>query len=256
MPYDKLTKEIKKRVSKLLYVDAFYIHGSRAVKRHTKTSDIDYTILSKDMKYKKQLEIELNDILDIEYYPGFYGSDYWQICVWKEKKLDIGWHVLETKLLKKLTAEIFKNKTNLLKLQDNAQFLVMESLPVYDPKKLLAKFKAKLKRYPKPLADAIVKDRIKKLETKLWWMGDPCYYRNPFHFIENMKEVIFFIAQAHYAKNRKFLMNSMKRWNLDLKKFKPDIEKDLYNLTRIDAKLSKTDKSVFLRNIVHKLKKK
>jgi hypothetical protein len=86
-------------------------------------------------------------------------------------------------------------------------------------------------------------------------MGDPCYYRNPFHFIENMKEVIFFIAQAHYAKNRKFLMNSMKRWHQDMKHFRPNLEKDLYNLTRVDAKLSKTDKSIFLRNIIHKLKK-
>ncbi|MBW3013486.1 nucleotidyltransferase domain-containing protein [Candidatus Woesearchaeota archaeon] len=256
MPYDKLTKEIKKRVQKLPYVDAFYIHGSRAVGRHTKTSDIDYTVLVKDIKHKKDLEKELKDLLEIEYYPGFYGDDYWEICVWKEKKLDIGWHVIETKLLTRLVTDIFKSKRNLLKLQDHAQFLIIESLPVHDPKKILAKFKAELKKYPKELADSIVKDCVKKLRIKEWWLGDPCNYRNPFNFILDMKEILQLIATAHYARNRKFMMNSLKRWHQDLKTFKPDIEEDLYNLTRIDNRLPKTDKSVFLRDIVFKLKKR
>ncbi|MBD3259109.1 hypothetical protein GF371_00595 [Candidatus Woesearchaeota archaeon] len=256
MPYDKLTKELKKRLSKLKYVDAFYMHGSRAVKRHTKTSDIDYTVLVKDIKHKKELEEKLNDLLEIEYYPGFYGDDYWEICVWKEKKLDIGWHVIETRLITRLVNDIFRSKKNLLKLQDHAQFLIIESKPVYDPRKILAKLKAELKKYPRKLADSIVKDHVKKLEVKEWWLGDPCKYRNPFSFVLDMKEILKFIAVAHYAKNRKFMMNSLKRWHHDLKTFKPDIEEDLYKLTRIDAKLPKTDKSIFLRNIIFKLKKK
>ncbi|MBW3015874.1 nucleotidyltransferase domain-containing protein [Candidatus Woesearchaeota archaeon] len=252
MSYTKLTQELKRRLSKLPYVDAFYIHGSRGAGRHTPISDMDYTVLIKDKRYNNRLYKELEDILELENVPGFFGDALWPVHSWEG--LDVGWHVIETGYLKKLVRDIFKSKENLLKFQDQAQFLIIEAKPVYDPKGLLKLFKSRLRKYPKRLADAVVEDRIKKLETKIMWIGEHGHYRNPFHFIENMHEIILFIAQAHYAKNRAFLMNSMKRWHQDMKLFKPNIKRDLDELVKIDKNIARYDKGKVLRRIIEKLK--
>ena len=74
-PYYELTLELKRRLEKLPYVDAFWIHGSRAVGRGTADSDIDYTVLVTDAKSQEpKLMSLLSDLIEWDEIPGFSAA--------------------------------------------------------------------------------------------------------------------------------------------------------------------------------------
>ena len=76
MPYTKLTLEIEKRVKKLSYVDAFYIHGSRGINRHSPTSDIDYMFLLKNQKEDElKLRKALSDLVEFKKVLGIISTE-------------------------------------------------------------------------------------------------------------------------------------------------------------------------------------
>ena len=258
MPYTNLTEEIRKRVEKLHYVESFYIHGSRGVGRNSPTSDIDYTFLIKDKKYDSALKKALKDLLAWEKLPGWYPDQTWEVCCTKKKAKkfnDVGYHTMPTKEAYKLASNLFKSKENLLKYQDWAQFFVVEGKAVHDPQNHLIKLKKLVSKYPTSLANSVIKDMIFNLKTKLMWVSDRWTPRNKYAFINDIRDIVWYIALAHYAKNRAFLMNSMKRWHQDMPNFKPNIKKDLDNLIAIDDKFETENKSIFLKRIIKKLEK-
>ncbi len=258
MPYKQITEQIKKIVKKLSYVDSFYIHGSRGVGKHSSTSDIDYMFLLKKKRYVKKLKKDLRDLLEFKRISSFCPGLMWETCTLREKSLqfnDIGFHAEETKQMLKIFSKLFKSKKYFLKYQDHAQFLIKEAKVVYDPKGYVKKLKKLVSKYPTKLSKQIVKDQIQDLRTRLFWHGDPWFLKNKYTFIGDIKIDLFLIAQAHYAKNKTFLMNSMKRWHQNMKKFKPNIKKELDDLLRIDKNFSKEDKSIPFNKIIKKLEK-
>lgn len=255
MPYTDLTQKIKRRVEKLPYVEAFYIHGSRAVGRNSPTSDIDYMFLLKNHKTDDDKLINaLRDLIEFKPMPGWYPEQTWIVASRNDKKLkfnDIGFHTATTKEILNRFSKLFKSKDYLLKNQDNAQFLIAEAKAVYDPRGYVKKLKKLISKYPKKLSDEIVQDMVQKLKVKLMWV-DPWIPRNKYSFINDVRDIVWFIAVAHYAKNRAFLMNSMKRWHQDMKSFKPSLKGDLDKLLSIDSGFSKVNKAKYLKRIIKK----
>ena len=256
MPYTKLTLEIEKRVKKLSYVDAFYIHGSRGINRHSPTSDIDYMFLLKNQKEDElKLRKALSDLVEFKKVRGWYPEQIWEVCCLKEKKQsfhDIGWHTTTTNYLLDKFSKLFSSKEYFLQNQDNAQFMIVEARAVYDPKNYIKKLKKMVSKYPTKLSKEIVADMVENLKVKLMWNGVVWIPRNKYSFINDIRDIVWFIAVAHYAKNKAFLMNSMKRWHHDMDDFKPNIKADLDNLLSIDQNFGKENKSIYLKRIIKK----
>ncbi len=259
MLYTKLTEEIKKRVEKLAFVDAFYIHGSRGVNRHSPTSDIDYMFLLKNQKTDEpKLRKALKDLIVFKKTRGWYPEQVWEVCEWKENSKhfhDIGWHTITTKEMLSTISKLFSTKKYFLEHQDFAQFLVVEAKAVYDPNGYVKKLKSMVAKYPNSLSKDIVKEMVENLKVKLTWVSNNWTPRNKYSFVNDIRDIVWFIALAHYAKNKAFLMNSMKRWHQDMKSFKPNIKNDLDKLISIDANFSKDNKSIHLKKIIKKLEK-
>lgn len=144
--------------------------------------------------------------------------------------------------------------TKFLGSQGQAQFMVRESVPVYDPQSILLALKNEVAKYSDEFSQQIVDMMTRYLEIKLQWFGDPWIPRSKYSFMVDMKEVLYFIAAAHYAKNKAFMQQGLKRYHLDLKTLKPNIQKDLDKLLAIDDKFEVEDKAQYLKNIIGTLR--
>lgn len=266
-----LTEQFLELSKKLDYVKAFWIHGSRAVGRHVHASDIDYLFVLDDQHNKEDFKKELTSFVEWRDAPGFFPEQTWRGCRWNNNGVSekIGLHIYTESEVRMMLADIFNNahmdisgmtwlerwqNTKFLGSQGQAQFMVGESLAVYAPQNILPALKSRLTKYTDEFSKQIVDTMTRYLEIKLQWFGDPWIPRNKYNFAENIKEVLYFIAAAHYAKNKTFMQQGLKRYHLDLKTFKPDIQKDLDGLLAIDKKFETEDKAQYLKNIINALR--
>lgn len=274
-PYYELTMEIKNRIEKLSYVDAFWIHGSRAVGRGTADSDIDYTILVKDAKEQEPRLKELfDDLLEWDEVPGFYPEQMWPVASWKKTKesfSEVSLRVATTSKFTRMFDELYSlervkhrgerwlepyQDTKFLRLQGAAQFLIMESVPVYDPDGHLEKLKEKISEYPDDISRQVVREFIEKLKVKLMWLTDDWIPRNKYTFVSDIRDILYYIAIAHYALNKRFMQNGLKRYDNDLAELKPDIRAEMGRLLAIDDRFAEENKSPYLRRIIEKIEGK
>lgn len=269
--YLPLTEHFLKLSKELSYVKAFWIHGSRSVGRHIYRSDIDYLFVLDNKQNKKEFEKELGRFVDWKDTPGFFPEQTWRGCRWNNKGISekIGMHIYTEDEVNEMFSDFFNNgpmdisgmtwlerwqNTKFLGSQGQAQFMVRESVSVYDPQSLLPALKNKVAKYSDEFSQQIVDTMTHYLEIKLQWFGDPWIPRSKYSFIVDMKEVLYFIAAAHYAKNKAFMQQGLKRYHIDLKTLKPDIQKDLDRLLAIDDKFEVEDKARYLKNIISDLR--
>ncbi len=266
-----LTGQFLELSKRLEYVKAFWIHGSRSVGRHVHTSDIDYLFVL-EKHNKKDFEKQLSSFVEWKDMPGFFPEQTWRGCRWNSNGMSekIGVHIYTEDEVNAMFADLFNNEpmdisamtwlerwqnTKFLGSQGQAQFMVRESVPVYDPHDILPRLKSEVDKYSDKFSQHIVDTMTRYLETKLQWFGDPWIPRSKYSFMVDMKEVLYFIAAAHYAKNKAFMQQGLKRYHLDLEGFKPDIRKDLDRLLAVDDTFETEDKAQYLKSIVSALKK-
>lgn len=267
-----LTERLLELSKKLPYVKAFWIHGSRSVGRHTYKSDIDYLFVLATDGDKKLFEDELGKIMTWKDTLGFFPEQTWRGLRWDNNGVSekIGMHIYTEEEVDEKLTDFFDNEpmdisgmtwlerwqnTKFLGSQGAAQFMVRESVPVYDPRGILAKIKQEVAAYPDEVSKQIVETMTRYLEIKLQWFGDPWIPRSKYSFMVDMKEVLYFIAAAHYAKNKAFMQQGLKRYEHDLATLKPDIRADLDKLIAIDGKFAIEDKAQYLKNIIAALKR-
>jgi predicted nucleotidyltransferase len=266
-----LTEQLLKLSKELDYVKAFWIHGSRSVGRHIHTSDIDYLFVLDNHQNKKGFEKELSNFVEWKDTSGFFPEQTWRSCRWHNNGASekIGMHIYTENEVREKFTDFFNNNTmdvsgmtwlerwqntKFLGSQGQAQFMVRESVPVYDPHGILPKLKNEIDKYSDEFSRQTVDIMTRYLEIKLQWFGDPWIPRSKYSFIVDMKEVLYFIAAAHYAKNKAFMQQGLKRYHLDLEDFKPDIRKDLDRLLAVDEKFETEDKAQYLKNIISTLR--
>lgn len=266
-----LTEQLLELSKKLDYIKAFWIHGSRSVGRHVHTSDIDYLFALDDQKSKKALEKELERFVEWKDTPGFFPEQTWRGCRWNNKGSSekIGIHIYTKDEVTKMFSDLFNDEpmdisgltwlerwqnTKFLGSQGQAQFMVREAVAVYDPHDMLSKLKSEVANYSEEFSQQIVDRMTRYLEIKLQWFGNPWIPRSKYNFMVDMKEVLYFIAAAHYAKNKAFMQQGLKRYHLDLPIFTPNIQKDLDRLLAIDEKFETEDKAQYLKNIINALR--
>ncbi len=269
--YLPLTEQFLELCKGLDYVKAFWIHGSRSVGRHIQTSDIDYMFVLDNTASKEAFERELGRFTEWRDTPGFFPEQIWRGCRWDNNGVSekLGIHICtEAEVTNKFT-DFFNNdpmdisgmawlerwqNTKFLGSQGGAQFMVRESVPVYDPEGILPKLKDEVAKYSDEFSKQIVDMMTRYLEVKLQWFGDPWIPRSKYNFAVDIKEVLYFIAAAHYAKNKVFMQQGLKRYHLDLQTFTPDIQQDLDRLLAIDEAFETEDKAQYLKNIIRALK--
>ncbi len=266
-----LTEQLLELSKKLDYIKAFWIHGSRSVGRHVHTSDIDYLFVLEDQKSKEAFEKELANFVGWKDTPGFFPEQTWRGCRWSNKGVSekIGVHIYTEDEVNNMFSDLFNDEpmdisvmtwlerwqnTKFLGSQGQAQFMVRESVAVYDPRDILSKLKNEVANYPEEFSRQIIDKMTHYLEIKLQWFGDPWIPRSKYNFMVDMKEVLYFIAAAHYAKNKAFMQQGLKRYHLDLPTFTPDIQKDLDRLLAIDEKFETEDKAQYLKSIISTLR--
>jgi len=266
-----LTEQFLGLSKRLDYVKAFWIHGSRSVGRHMHASDIDYLFVLDNPQDKNEFEKGLSNFVEWKDTPGFFPEQTWRGCRWHNDGVSekIGVHIYAESELKEMFVDFFNNDpidisdmtwlerwqdTKFLGSQGQAQFMVRESVPVYDPQGTLSKLKSEVAQYSDRFSQHIVDMMTRYLDIKLQWFGDPWIPRSKYSFMVDIKEVLYFIAAAHYAKNKAFMQQGLKRYHLDLKTFKPDIRKDLDRLLAVDDKFETEDKAQYLKNIISTLR--
>ena len=273
-PYLPLTEELLRRAQELEYVKGFWIHGSRSVGRNTEDSDIDYAFIVEKKEDEERLAKSLSDILEWKERRGFYPEQIWTGPHWKEHAGEdnfrgIGMHFYGKQEFLDTFGNVFDDtpveveaaagmdrwqNTKFLQVQGSVQFIVVESIPLYDPEGLLGTAREKALSYPDEFSQKIVDCMIKNLEIKLSWFGEPWIQRNKYNFISDIREVLYYIAIAHYAKNKTFIQNGLKRYHYDIKTFKPNIKQEVDELLKIDENFETENKSVYLKAILEKLK--
>ncbi len=269
--YLPLTEHFLELSKKLSYVKAFWVHGSRSVGRHVYKSDIDYLFVLDNKQDKKEFEKELGRFVEWKDTKGFFPEQTWRGCRWNNNGVleKIGVHIYTEDEVNEMFSDFFNNEpmdvsgmtwlerwqnTKFLGSQGAAQFMVHESVSVHDPSGILPKLKSEVAKYPDECSKQIVDLMTGYLETKLRWFGDPWIPRSKYSFMVDMKEVLYFIAAAHYAKSKAFMQQGLKRYHLDIKILKPDIQKDLDRLLAIDDKFEVEDKAQYLKNIIGALR--
>lgn len=276
-PFWPLVLEIKTRAEQHPYVDVFWINGSRGAGRHVEKSDLDCTVLVKAEEYVDGFRQALDDLLEDGQHPGFYPEQVWSVTHWKEGPRDwltgVSLSVGPTEAMLQACANLFDNTpepyqgafdirhrepymdTHFLSHQGlGNEFLY--GVPVYDPSGYFAQCRALVLQYPDDLSQAIVERFVGYLEIRLEWMLDRAVPRNKFNFISDIREVVYYIALAHYAKNKRFMEPGLKHYHYDLEVLQPDIRAELDCLLAIDDHFEQErgNKSLYLRQIIDKLK--
>lgn len=273
-PYLSLTEELLRRAQSLDFVRGFWIHGSRSVGRNTEDSDIDYAFIVENKEDEERLAKSLSDILEWKERPGFYPEQIWAGPHWKEHSGEdrfrgIGMHFYGKQEFFDKFDNIFDDapvevdgtsgldrwqNTKFLQNQGGVQFIVVESIPLYDPENILAIVKEKALQYPNEFSRMMVDRMVRNLEIKLDWFSEPWIQRNKYNFVSDIREVLYYIATAHYAKNKAFMQNGLKRYHYDLESFTPDIKQGVDKLLAIDENFESEDKAIYLKTIIEKLK--
>lgn len=271
--YLPLTEQLLQRAEDLDYIKSFWIHGSRAAGTNTEKSDVDYAFVVENKADEEGLAKNLEDIFQWRERVGFYPEQMWLGPHWKEH-LDeegfrgVGMHFYSRQEIKDKFWNLFDNtsvepqasagldrwqNTKFLVNQGGAQFIIVESIPLYDPEDILKKAREKVLNYPDEFAQKLVDQMVWNLEIKLGWFGEPWIPRGRYNFISDIREVLYYVAIAHYAKNKALMQNGLKRYYYDIENLKPNIKGEVDNLLRIDENFESEDKSEYLKSIIKKL---
>ncbi|MBW2981988.1 hypothetical protein KY343_03855 [Candidatus Woesearchaeota archaeon] len=246
-----LSNELVSLLKKIDYVDLFCFHGSRAAGRAAKDSDLDYYILFRGNFKKripklfdligKETSLDKKDYFLKNDFVDFYGTHF----VLQGKKVSI--HFLEANSFEKYLKSLFKNEKMFNKYQPFVKGWIVEAIPLYDPKNLFIKFKKYVKFDIKFQKEAINK-KLNLIKLMLPYAEKEAR-KNLYIFYHNLNCIINLIIDILYLKNKSFQISYFKALKNDIKKFKPNIEKELLYL------IEKPNKEKYLKNKISIIKR-
>ncbi len=272
-PFWELTAAWRELSEELPYVSAFWIHGSRAAGAETKTSDIDYAFLVERRDNEHPLYRQLKKSLDVDTIHSWYAEGTWEVARWRKRRLGfsnfVSPHIYARRSVLSMARNLFSMRpvrrpnapwiapiqtTYFLRHQGTAQSLINESVPVYDPDGYLPRLRESLSRYPDSLSKRLVGEFVQRLRIKLKWYTNQWIPTNKASFVLAIQDILYFIAAAHYAKNKRLMRTlGLTRYHRDLPTLKPDLRRDLNLFLAIDDEFGHQNKSAPLKRIVERL---
>lgn len=248
MKNKEICKKLKSVLIKFPKLIAIFNNGSTIVGTDTPESDIDFTII---VKNKNDISKVLS-ILKKNF--KFLGIDH-EVPLFKYKKRELAICVYDKKTMDFFVNVLYKSKDDFLRWQDTLQHKIIEAIPIYDPQKLLSKYKKKVLLYPTKIQKEVFSDSIKALK-EIFEEWTNYRFKNEFNFIFHLPEILEKICLAIYSKNKKLFMIPYKRLDKDLKELKPNIEKEIYFLVKgTNSKKNLEEKKRILKKIIIKLEK-
>jgi hypothetical protein len=233
---------------------AIFNNGSSIVGMHTPSSDLDFVIIIKDENDKDNILKILRRNFEV-----FKNEDDPKINV--EEQFDIlgkraDFTIISKEKMRQKVLDLYKSSEDFLELQHFIKHKVIDSIAVYDPGNLLMGWKKIAEKYPKKIMDDVFNSQIDYVKENLFYWKHHGF-RNEFQFGFEQWDVIKAIFQAIYAKNRIMFMLPFKRVHNDMKKLKPNIEKEMYLLIRGENDQKGVEKKIkIVEKIVQKIEKK
>jgi|TARA_Y100000310_G_scaffold331787_1_gene406023 predicted nucleotidyltransferase len=229
MKYKEVCDKIKGVLEKEQKILAIFNNGSSVVGMDTLSSDLDFVIILKNGKDKKKIIQILRKTFRV-----FKNEENPEINV--EEQFDVlnrraDFTFISKKRMEEKVNNFYKSKENFLELQHFMKHKIVDSVSVYDPNKLLVKWKKKVEKYSKRIMKEVFNSQIYSIKEELFYWKNHCF-RNEFQFGFEQWDIIKPICQAIYAKNNRMFMLPYKRIHNDLKELKPNIEKEMYELIR------------------------
>jgi predicted nucleotidyltransferase len=147
MEYEKIYKKIKDKLMGKPEVLAIFNNGSSVVGMNSTNSDLDFVIVIKNEKDEKKLRNILRKSFKItlnEKNPEIQVEEqYWIL----NKRADFT--IISKKKIEEKINKFYKSPENFLELQHFIKHKIVDSISIYDPKKLLLKWKKQVEKYPK-----------------------------------------------------------------------------------------------------------
>jgi hypothetical protein len=229
MKYKEVCDKIKEVLSKESEVLAVFNNGSSIVGMDTPSSDLDFVVIMKTDKDENKIAKILRKNFGVfknEENPEIEVEEQFNVLGRRADFTFISIKGMEEKVNK-----FYKNSANFLELQHFIKHKLVDSVAVYDPNKLLNKWKKIVESYPKKIMEDVFNSQIISIKENLfYWRHHK--FRNEFQFGFEYWDVMKAICQAIYAKNNHMFMLPYKRIHNDLKELNPNIEKEMYQLVR------------------------
>lgn len=251
MKYEKICNKIKEVLSKEKEVLAIFNNGSSIVGMDSPGSDLDFVAILKEDKHEKRIIKLLRKSFKV-----FKNEENPDIEV--EEQFDIlgrraDFTFISKKKMEEKVNNFYKSKEYFLELQHFIKHKIIDSVAVYDPNKLLTKWKKESEKYPKRFMKEVFDSQLDSIKEELfYWQNHG--FRNEFQFTFEQWDVMKYICQALYSKNNRMFMLPYKRIHNDLKELKPNIEKEMYQLVRGENTPKMINKKIKLvKKILNKL---
>lgn len=229
MIHQEIYDKIKEVLSKESSVIAIFNNGSSVVDMEAPGSDLDFVVILKDERYKDKIISILKKnfrIIKNEENPEINVEEQYDVL---GKRADFT--IISKKAMEKKVDSLYDSIDGFFELQHFIKHKIIDSLAIYDPKNLLLEWKDRVEKYPKEFMKKVFNSQIVSLKESLFYWKNHGF-RNEFQFGFEQWDVIKAICQALYAKNKRLFMLPYKRLHNDLKKLKPNIEKEMYALIR------------------------
>ncbi len=225
MKYKEVRDKITEVISKEPEVLAIFNNGSSIVGMDASNSDLDFVVILKSDKDEKKIAKILRKnfrVFKNEEHPGIDVEEQFDVL---GRRADFTF--ISRKRMEEKVNNLYKSEDNFLELQHFIKHKIVDSIAVYDPDKLLTKWKKQAEKYPKRVMKKVFDSQIDSIKENLFYWKHHGF-RNEFQFGFEQWDMIKAICQALYAKNNCMFMLPYKRLHKDLKKLKPNIEKEMY----------------------------
>ena len=213
-------------------VEAFWVHGSRALGNFHDSSDLDVAYLVASPEAAKSLKGALAEL--VAYEPNFVEyfldstSEYWEY-----QGLELGVHIYETPRFEERTARVFHSLAEFELHQAFAQHVVVEAHPVYDPHGYVRAAQLAVRNFPDALRDELVELYLRRLRQKIiWWEKRP-RWKSVFEELTDLHLIVNELARCHYALNKGFYMLGLKQYPDDLRWLLPDLNAEFEVITTV-----------------------
>lgn len=225
-------------------VKAVFLNGSQVTGEAGPGSNVDYTVLAKHAECVEDVDRLLGQFLrplgHAHGVPEYeFGGVRVSVSIFPRSAAD-GW-----------IDQAFVSGEDLLDCQGVLQHKFVEAQAIYDPDGVLAEYRRRLGDYPDFVAQEIVNSRTAYLQEEYL---DDWGFRGVFHYCYCLADMLEHIAQAIYARNKRFYMPPLKRLHHDLQSLEPNISGELTTLVTVTPDDDYEPKRAALESIVSRLR--
>lgn len=248
--YEELIPWLGETAENREFVNSLWLHGSRCVSQHEKYSDLDVAFIVEREEDKDKLKGELKKNL---YYKKFYDYFYDKTFeYWEFNNKEVGIHIYGNWEFSQMVKSFFRDVAYFEENQGFIQHIFIESKALYDPKNKFTQARATLSEYPQSLRRAVVEITLKRIRQEAEWWNMRKYWKSVFEEMIILKSFIDEVAKCHYALNNRYRKKFLKQYPIDMKKLKPNLEKELGVLIHVDPMNSEDRAKVSVMNGIFK----